>query len=28
LQLEVALRLSDMIDGLRTAADRGRQTPG
>ena len=26
LQLEVALRLSDMIDGLRSAADRGRQT--
>ena len=28
LQLEVALRLSDMIDGLRSAADRGRRTPG
>lgn len=28
LQLEVALRLSDMIDGLRAIADRGRQTPG
>ncbi|HEY1517784.1 MAG TPA: helix-turn-helix domain-containing protein [Solirubrobacteraceae bacterium] len=28
LQLEVALRLSDMMDGLRAVADRGRQTPG
>jgi DNA-binding PucR family transcriptional regulator len=28
LQLEVALRLSDMIDGLRSAADRGRRTRG
>jgi DNA-binding PucR family transcriptional regulator len=28
LQLEVALRLSDMIDGLRSTADRGRQTRG
>ena len=28
LQLEVALRLSDMIDGLRGAADRGRRTRG
>jgi DNA-binding PucR family transcriptional regulator len=28
LQLEVALRLSDMIDGLRSAADRGRRNPG
>jgi len=28
LQLEVALRLSDMIDGLRNAADRGRRTRG
>jgi DNA-binding PucR family transcriptional regulator len=28
LQLEVALRLSDMIDGLRAIADRGRQPPG
>jgi DNA-binding PucR family transcriptional regulator len=27
LQLEVALRLADMIDGLRTAADRGHRTP-
>jgi DNA-binding PucR family transcriptional regulator len=28
LQLEVALRLSDMIDGLRSAADRGRRSRG
>ena len=28
LQIEVALRLSDMIDGLRSAADRGRRTRG
>ena len=28
LQLEVALRLSDMIDGLRSAADHGRRTRG
>jgi DNA-binding PucR family transcriptional regulator len=28
LQLEVALRLSDMIDGLRAAADRGGRTRG
>ena len=28
LQIEVALRLSDMIDGLRIAAQRGRQTRG
>jgi DNA-binding PucR family transcriptional regulator len=28
LQLEVALRLSEMIDGLRSAADRGHQTRG
>ena len=28
LQIEVALRLSDMIDGLRIAAERGRQTLG
>ena len=28
LQLEVAFRLSDMIDGLRSAADRGRRTRG
>ena len=28
LQLEVALRLAEMIDGLRTAADRGRRAPG
>ena len=27
LQLEVALRLSDMLDGLRSAAERGRRTP-
>jgi len=28
LQIEVALRLSEMIDGLRSAADRGRRTRG
>ena len=28
LQIEVALRLSDMIDGLRSAADRGRRSRG